>query len=67
MGTQVYDNLATISVGSRATLARNDHNVSGQNAVFVGPAPLDAYADYYLASGSVGEGAASDGLDAGIR
>ena len=64
-GTQVYDNLASVSVG-RASVARNDHNVSGNGAVFVGPTPLDAWAKYKLASGP-GKGAASDGGDVGIR
>lgn len=64
-GTQVYDNVARVSVSGGATNIRNDHNISGQSVTFVGP--LTTYSGFYLAAGSVGKGAASDGLDVGIR
>jgi len=63
-GTEVYDNLALVDI-ERATVDRNDHNVSAQNATYVGP--TTTYAGHRLATGSVGDGAASDGWDVGIR
>jgi hypothetical protein len=64
-GTLVYDNVATVSIAAGSTVARNDHNVDPSRVTYVGP--LDTWAGFHLASGSPGENAASDGLDAGIR
>jgi hypothetical protein len=65
-GTQVYDNIATfVNMGDTINGSAH-HNVSGQNAVYVGP--LDTWAGFELSSLSpVGKGTASDGLDNGIR
>ena len=72
-GTQVYDNIANVSVNNGATLARNDHNHNGTDVVYVGapplPPPSNGYAtfsDYLLAAGSAGKNAADDGTDLGI-
>ena len=65
VNTQVYDNVARVSVSMGSTVARNDHNVSGESVTFVGP--LATYAGFRLAAGSAGKGAASDGLDVGVR
>lgn len=62
--TQVYDNIAEVSAVG-ATGVRNDHNQNGPGVVFVGP--TTTWAGYALAPGSLGKGAASDGLDLGIR
>lgn len=62
-GTVVQNNIGT---PSGLCPPANDHNVSGQNAAFVGPS--NTYAGWKLASNSpVGLNAASDGLDAGVR
>ena len=42
-GTQVYDNVAVVQVG-RASVARNDHNISGQSVTDVALAPTRATA-----------------------
>ena len=75
--TQVYDNVATeILIGSGSTASRRDHNMVRQSAqsgdfigtpTFVGGASPSTYEGYALATGSPGKGAASDGLDVGIR
>jgi parallel beta-helix repeat protein len=65
VGTQVYDNVANVIVRNGSTVARNDHNVPGQQVSFVGP--LDRYDGFRLAAGSPGKGAASDGSDVGVR
>jgi parallel beta helix pectate lyase-like protein/thrombospondin type 3 repeat protein len=65
VNTQVYDNVARVSVSMGSTVARNDHNVSGESVTFVGP--LNTYGGFRLAAGSAGKGAASDGLDVGVR
>jgi hypothetical protein len=64
-GTQVYDNIAT-SVGfSNGSTGTAHHNVSGQNAIYVGPATF--HDGFLLAANSpVGRNAASDGTDAGV-
>jgi hypothetical protein len=64
-GTQVYDNVAEVTVANGSTTARNDHNLSGAQVTYVGP--TTTYAGFALAPGSAGKGAASDGLDIGIR
>ena len=64
IGTEVYDNIALVDI-DRASVNRNDHNISGQNVTYVGP--TTTYAGHRLAAGSVGERAGSDGLDVGIR
>jgi hypothetical protein len=64
-GTQVYDNVANVTVENGSSTARNDHNTSGQNVQYVGP--TTTWSGFALASGSPGKGAASDGLDVGIR
>jgi hypothetical protein len=76
--TQVYDNIATeIEIGGGSTLARRHHNMMRTTAMsgdFLGTpsfagggAHPSSYAGYRLAVGSQGKGAASDGLDVGIR
>lgn len=64
-GTLVYDNVATDVGFADGSTGTQHNNVSGQQAVYVGP--VTAWAGYALAPGSAGKGAASDGLDAGIR
>ena len=65
-GTQVYDNLATRVNFSNGSMGEAHHNVSGRDAVYVGPD--DSYRGFALSSSSpVGVGTASDGLDNGIR
>jgi hypothetical protein len=64
-GTHVYDNIGNVDFtnGSKGTA---DHNVSGQNAAYVGP--LNVYVGFQLSPTSpVGLGAASDGLSDGAR
>ena len=64
-GTQVYDNLASVSFSTGSTGTQRN-NLSAQNAVYTGP--LNVWAGYKLAANSpVGRGAASDGLDLGPR
>jgi hypothetical protein len=77
--TSIYDNIATsvlLSGGVNCTPSRNDRNMvrsgaSGSNFLgtpqFVGGANPTTYAGFKLAPGSPGKGAASDGLDVGIR
>ena len=71
-GTQVYDNIAKVTVDDGAKTARNDHNYNGPDVTFRGgssPPPDSGFAsfsDYLLASGSAGKGAADDGSDLGI-
>ena len=63
-GTQVYDNVATVTFSAGSTGTAH-HNVSGQNAVYVGPTTI--HDGFLLATNSpVGKNAASDGTDAGI-
>ena len=64
-GTQVYDNVAVLTSGNGSTAARNDHNTNPATVNYVGP--LTGWAGFELAPGSPGTGAASDGLDTGIR
>jgi hypothetical protein len=74
-GTVVVDNVATrVSARNSSTLAERHHNLvrSGAAAgdltgipVLVGP--LTSRSGYLLSPGSPGKGAASDGLDIGIR
>lgn len=76
VGTIVTDNIArAISVG-KATLGRRDHNLVQTGAapgditgvpVFVGGANPTTWEGFCLAANSPGKGAASDGLDVGIR
>lgn len=63
-GTQVYDNVAVVSVREGSTVARNDHNVNPATVSFVGP--LTTWGGFRLAAGSAGKRAASDGTDIGI-
>jgi hypothetical protein len=64
-GTHVYNNIANVDFNNGST-GTADHDVSGQNAVYVGP--LNAYAGFQLSSSSpVGLAAASDGLNDGAR
>jgi hypothetical protein len=71
-GTQVYDNLASITVEGGASLGRNDHNMSAQTVQYQGgsnPPPtggFNAFSDYLLTATSPGAGAADDGLNIGI-
>ena len=65
-GTEVYDNLTTSVSFTNGSTGTAHHNVSGQNARFVGP--LDTFLGFRLAPDSpVGLRAASDGLDVGSR
>ena len=36
IGTEVYNNIALVDI-DRASVNRNDHNISGQNVTYVGP------------------------------
>jgi hypothetical protein len=63
-GTHVYDNVANVSFTNGST-GTADHNVSGQNVVYVGP--LTTHDGFLLSPASpVGRGAASDGTNAGV-
>jgi hypothetical protein len=64
-GTQVYDNIANISIANGSTTSRNDHNQNGNTILYQGP--TTQWAGYKLASTSAGRNAASDGLDVGAR
>ena len=64
-GTQVYDNVALVSVQNGSTVSRNDHNQNGASIKYAGP--TTSWAGYRLASDSAGRGAGSDGLDLGAR
>jgi hypothetical protein len=64
-GTQVYDNIALVSVDDGSTTARNDHNYNGADVTFVGP--TTSYAGYKLTSTSAGHLAADDGTNLGAR
>ena len=63
-GTQVYDNVAQVATAD-SVMGRNDHNTNPATVIFVGP--LTGWAGFELAPGSSGAGAASDGLNTGIR
>ena len=54
-----------MSSANGSTAARNDHNTNPAAVNHVGP--LTGWAGFALAPGSPGKGAASDGLDTGIR
>ncbi|HEX5395372.1 MAG TPA: dockerin type I domain-containing protein [Candidatus Saccharimonadales bacterium] len=63
-GTHVYDNLAVVEFNNGST-GTADHNVSSQNAVYVGP--TTSHDGFLLASSSpVGRNAASDGTNIGV-
>lgn len=63
-GTHVYDNLAQVQFQNGST-GTADHNVSSENAVYVGP--TNFHDGFLLSSSSpVGRNAASDGTDAGV-
>lgn len=65
IGTHVYDNIANVDFTNGST-GTQDHNVSGQRAIYVGP--TNTWAGFKLAPSSpVGLHAASDGLDDGAR
>jgi parallel beta-helix repeat protein len=64
-GTQVYDNIAMISIGDGSTAGRNDHNLNNALVTYVGP--MTTYAGYKLTPISAGHAAADDGLDLGAR
>jgi len=66
-GTQVYDNIAIITISNGSTTARNDHNMSGKGVLYVGGTSPTTYAGYKLAAASPGLNAASDGLNLGAR
>ena len=78
-GTIVKDNiLGEISTEGATTVGERSHNLlandspSGPGEIrgkptYVGGARPTSYADYRLASGSLGKGKASDGLDIGAR
>jgi hypothetical protein len=66
-GTEVYDNVALVSIENGSTTARNDNNVSGQQVSYAGGSAPSSWAGFALASGSPGKGAADDGSDVGIR
>lgn len=77
--TGIYNNIAQyigLSGGVNCTPSGNDHNMVRQSPApgnflgtpqFVGGANPTTYAGFRLAPGSPGKGAASDGLDVGIR
>jgi hypothetical protein len=75
-GTVVVDNVATeVSLQSGSTAAQRHHNLLRRNApagnivgvpAFAGGADPSSYAGHFLAPGSPGKGAASDGKDIGI-
>ncbi len=67
-GTHVYDNVANVSFANGST-GTADHNTNPSTVSYVGgaPGPNSVYTDLFLAPGSAGAGAASDGLDTGIR
>ena len=64
-GTQVYDNVATVSINNGSTASRNDHNQNGATIKYTGP--MTTWAGYKLASDSAGRAAASDGQNLGAR
>jgi hypothetical protein len=63
-GTQVYDNVARVAFANGSTGTAH-HNTNPATVTYVGP--LTGWAGFELAPGSLGTGAASDGLDTGIR
>lgn len=64
-GTHVYYNLASVDFANGST-GTQDHNVSSEQAKYVGP--LTSWAGFRLSTDSpVGVKAASDGLDDGAR
>ena len=63
-GTVIRDNVFA-GIGGGAGTYTADHNLTRPAPVFVGP--VNTYAGFRLAAGSAGKGAASDGLDIGIR
>ena len=64
-GTQVYDNIAMISIDDGSTAARNDHNLNNANVTYTGP--TTTYNGYKLTTTSAGHNAADDGTDDGAR
>jgi hypothetical protein len=78
-GTIVEDNiLGEISTEGSTTLAERSHNLLAADSpsgpgesrgrpTYIGGARPTSYANYRLASGSLGKGKASDGLDIGAR
>jgi hypothetical protein len=64
-GTQIYDNLTTRVNFVGGSTGTAHHNTNPATVSYVGP--LTSWVGFRLAPGSLGTGAASDGLDAGIR
>jgi hypothetical protein len=65
-GTVIRDNVLAIIGGGGGTYTADHNLMTGQSKpLFTGP--LNTYAGFRLAPGSPGRGAASDGLDVGIR
>lgn len=64
-GTVIRDNILSRIDGGSGTYTA-DHNLTTGSPAYVAPFPA-AYGDFQLALGSIGSGAASDGLDVGAR
>ena len=64
-GTQVYDNIAMITIDDGSTAARNDHNLNNNQVTYTGP--TTTYNGYKLNPNSPGHNAADDGQDDGAR
>ena len=72
-GTQVYDNIAKLTLNNGATVARADHNYNGPRVRYVGAPPLPpppngyaSFSDYRLGARSAGKNGAGNGIDLGI-
>jgi len=65
-GTVIRDNVMAVIGGGNGTYTA-DHNLNTVQSKPVFAGPLNTYAGFRLAAGSPGRGAASDGLDVGIR
>jgi hypothetical protein len=71
-GTEVFDNIARVTVGGGASVARNDHNYNGRSVHYAGgrtppPNGFETFSDYQLAPGSAGRDRADDHTNLGIR
>jgi hypothetical protein len=64
-GTQVYDNIAMITIDDGSTATRNDHNLNNNQITYTGP--TTTYNGYKLTTTSPGHNAADDGTDLGAR
>jgi hypothetical protein len=64
-GTQVYDNIANVSISDGSTAGRNDHNLNNNLVTYVGP--TTTWTGFKLTPTSAGKNAADDGSDLGAR